>query len=117
MQRWVWVTRPDTWAGLEAVDSSDAELEWTCDPGTGPKDFALLYRAQAKDISHLFRVIEDPDQPWSEPHPTRRGETEWWCRCVIFHKLQDPISLSAIRRHEGLERLASTTDGLPRQRV
>jgi hypothetical protein len=78
VQRWVWVTMPESWAELRGGRIEEGEaFEWTCHKDSRRGDIALLYRADAAmDLAHVFKI----DGLLGErPHPVRRDDVEWWC--------------------------------------
>jgi len=63
-------------------------------------DVALLYRAEAAmDLAHVFRITGLLGE---RPHPSRRGEVEWWCEADLVYNLREPLHLWDLREEPRL---------------
>ena len=93
VQRWLWVTLPDVYAGRPFRVGE--EFVWSCHPNSGPGDIALLYRADLlKDFSHVFRQESDPyDDPYIAAHYNGAPA----CDCTLVAALKEPVTLPQIR--------------------
>jgi predicted RNA-binding protein with PUA-like domain len=98
MQRWLWVTLPETWAYQDLALRTLAV--WSCDKDTRRGDVALLYRAEAaQDFSHLFKARSDA---YEDEDLAAEWDLDWWCRAEVVCELRQPISLGAVRQEPRL---------------
>jgi predicted RNA-binding protein with PUA-like domain len=93
VQRWLWVTLPDTYSGLTMRPGDPAV--WSCAEDSRPGDIALLYRADVmRDFSHVFRIESDP---YDDARITAQYGDVPACDCKLIARLGDPITLAAVR--------------------
>ena len=93
MQRWLWVTLPETYTS-QPFRVGD-EFTWTCHRDSRPGDIAVLYRADLfKDFSHLFRIDSDP---YDDPDIAAEFGDVLACDCTLVAALQRSITLPEVR--------------------
>ncbi len=93
MQRWLWVTLPDTYAAQPLPVGRT--FTWTCHSATETGDIAVLYRADLfRDFSHVFRVDTDP----YDDAQLRNEYDAPACDCTVVVALNPTIMLDAVRQ-------------------
>lgn len=104
-QRWLWVTRPDSYLDENGADRDDLDPGiapdagdwWTCHKDTGRGDLVLLYRTRPRsDIAYVIRAESEAYPLEGDEYAMERG-WDYGCDYRVLYKFRKPLTLADLR--------------------